>query len=56
MRKPDDKRVIEVVSAFWLTPSWRCAVSELMLLLMVADMMFLLLSPYKTAFLPTTTI
>jgi hypothetical protein len=42
MRKPDDKRVNAVVNEFWLMPKLRCAVSELMLLLIDMVMIFLL--------------
>jgi hypothetical protein len=38
MRRPDDKRCIEVVNEAWLMPKLRCAVNELTLVLMVEDM------------------
>ena len=38
MRKPEDRRWIEVLSDAWLMPRLRCAVKEATLVLMVAAM------------------
>jgi hypothetical protein len=42
MRRPDDRRWMEVASDDWLVVRLRCAVSELMLLLMMAATLKLL--------------
>jgi hypothetical protein len=40
MRRPDDKRAMEVASEAWETPNWRWAVRELMLVLMMDGMCY----------------
>jgi hypothetical protein len=51
MRKPEDKRCIEVVNEAWLMPKLRCAVNELILVLMVDAMV---ITPVKSSLNPAT--
>jgi hypothetical protein len=42
MRRPDDRRWMEVFSELWLAPRLRCAVNDATLVLIVAAMALLL--------------